>query len=42
MREGEEAQWSKRIAPKGSQNEYGGVDDVERSGDLCRMLRIRL
>jgi len=42
MGEGEEAQWSKRIAPKGSQNEYGRVDDIERSGDLCGMSRMRL
>ena len=35
--ESEGAQWSEGVAPKGSSNVYGGVDDTQRNGDLCRM-----
>jgi len=42
MREDEEAQWSEGAASKGSSNEYGGVDDAEKGGDLCRMLWVQL
>jgi len=37
VEEGEGAQWSKWIAPKGSSNVHGGVDDTQRSGDLHGM-----
>ena len=35
MGEGEEAQWSKRITPKGGNNVYGRVDNTQRGGDFC-------
>ena len=35
VEENEKAQWSKRTAPKGSSNVYGGVDNTQRSGDFC-------
>ena len=35
MEEGEEAQWCKRIAPKGSSNVHGGMDHTKRSGNIC-------
>jgi len=38
--EGEGAQWSKRAASKGSSNMYGGVDYIQRSGDICGVQRV--
>ena len=35
MGEGERAQQSEGTAPKGSSNEHGGMDNKERSGNLC-------
>ena len=35
MGKGEEAQWSKRITPKGGNDMYGRVDNTQRGGDFC-------
>ena len=35
--ESEGTLWSKRTTSRGSSNEYGGMDDTERSNDLCRV-----
>jgi len=37
MGEGEEAQWSKRITPKGGSDVYGRVDNTQRGGDFCEV-----
>ena len=42
MEEGEEAQWCKRIAPKGSSNMHGRVDYTQRSGDIYGVQRMQL
>ena len=35
--EGKGAQWSEGVAPKGSSNVYGGVDNTQRDSNLCRV-----
>ena len=40
--ESEGTLWSERTAPKGSSNEYEGMDDTERSGDICRVQGVQL
>jgi len=42
LEESKIALWCKRTTPKRSQNEYGGVDNAERGGDLCRVSWVQL
>ena len=35
VEESERAQWGEGIAPKGSSNVHGGVDNTQRSGNFC-------
>jgi len=37
MGEGEETLWSEGTASKRNSNEHGGVNDMGRSSDLCKV-----
>jgi len=39
---GQTALWCKRTTPKRSRNKQGRVDDKERGGNLCGVLRMQL
>jgi len=42
VEEGEGTLWSKGTASKRSSDEYGGVDNMGKSGDLCRVQGMQL